>query len=156
MMEVKDLASKGLKIPPHACVSATAFQLSARYVEIYVLEISECSNEIGVPDIQRISIPVEYSDLQEAFSEEASNELPNHGNSDMKFKFKKGQEPRNTRLRPMSPRELEELRKYLEENLGKGWIRRSKSLVSAPIVFARKRMVPLGYVWIIVTLIKSL
>ena len=38
----------------------------------------------------------------------------------------------------MSPIELEELRHYLEENLGKGWIWRSKSLVSAPIVFARK------------------
>jgi len=35
--------------------------------------------------------------------------------------------------------ELEELRRYLEENLGKGWIRRSKFPVSAPIVFARKK-----------------
>ena len=39
----------------------------------------------------------------------------------------------------MSPMELEELRKYLEENLGKGWIRRSKSPVLAPIVFAKKK-----------------
>ena len=39
----------------------------------------------------------------------------------------------------MSPIELEELRHYLEENLGKRWIRRSKSSVSAPIVFARKK-----------------
>lgn len=57
----------------------------------------------------------------------------------MKIEFKEGQEPKNTGLRPMSPKELEELRKYLDENLGKGWIRRSKSPVSAPIVFARKK-----------------
>ena len=77
--------------------------------------------------------------MQGAFSEEASNRLPEHGTSDMKIEFKEGQEPRNTGLRPMSPMELEELRKYLEENLGKGWIRRSKSPVSASIIFARKK-----------------
>lgn len=55
------------------------------------------------------------------------------------IQFKEGQEPRNTGLRPMSPMELEELRKYLEENLGKGWIRGSKSLVSVPIVFSQKK-----------------
>ena len=85
------------------------------------------------------TIPIEYKDLRGAFSEEASNELPNHNMSDMKIDFKEGQEPRNTGLRPMSPMELEELRKYLEENLGKGWIRRSKSPILAPIVFARKK-----------------
>lgn len=57
----------------------------------------------------------------------------------MKIEFKSGQEPRNIGLRPMSPMELEELRRYLEENLEKGWIRPSKSPVSAPIVFARKK-----------------
>lgn len=39
----------------------------------------------------------------------------------------------------MSPAKLEELRGYLAENLRKGWIRRSKSPVLAPIVFARKK-----------------
>jgi hypothetical protein len=35
--------------------------------------------------------------------------------------------------------ELEEFQKYLEENLSKGWIHLSKSPVSAPIVFVRKK-----------------
>jgi len=81
---------------------------------------------------------VEYNDLWRAFSKEASNELPNYNMLDMKIEFKERQEPHNTRLRPMSPIELEELHKYLEENLGKEWIRRLKSLVSAPIVLTRK------------------
>lgn len=55
-------------------------------------------------------------------TQEASNELPNHGMLDMKIEFKEGQEPRNTGLRPMSPMELEDLCKYLEENLEKWWI----------------------------------
>ena len=116
---------------------AVAFQLSAKGAEVYMMEVSElCStNEIGESGME--SIPIEYQDMQGVFSEEASNELLEHGVSDMKIKFKDGQELRNTNLRPMSPVELEELWRYLEENLGKGWIGQSKSPVSAFIVFAR-------------------
>ena len=39
----------------------------------------------------------------------------------------------------MSPVELEELHKYLEKNLDKEWIRRSKFPISAPIMFAQKK-----------------
>ena len=35
--------------------------------------------------------------------------------------------------------ELDELQRYLEENLGKDWISRFKSHVSAPMVFAWKK-----------------
>lgn len=129
----KSNRTSALIAPKHAMVSAAALRLSAKDAELYALEICECM-ETG-----SVSIPTEYQDLHEAFSEQASNELPDHGPSDMKIDFKEGQEPRNTGLRPMSPVELQELRKYLEENLGKGWIRQSKSPVSAPIVFAKKK-----------------
>ena len=92
------------------------------------------------------SILVDYQHLQGAYNEEASNQLPKHGASDMKIEFKKGKESRNMGLRPMSPMELDELRQYLEENLGKGWIQRSKSLVFALMVFTRKRMDQLEFV----------
>ena len=57
----------------------------------------------------------------------------------MKIEFKEEQEPHNTGLRPMSSAELEELQRYLEENLGKGWIQKSTSPISTPIVFAKKK-----------------
>lgn len=114
----------------------TTLQLSATMGDMYLLEVSEC---LDTPESSKLTIPPEYSDLKGAFNEEASNELPNHDISDMKIDLKEGQEPRNTGLRPISPIELETLRKYLDVNLGKGWIRRSKSLVSAPIVFAWKK-----------------
>ena len=68
------------------------------------------------------SISVDYRDLQGAFNKEASNQLLEHGALDMKIEFKEGQEPWNTGLQPMSPMELDELRRYLGENLEKGWI----------------------------------
>jgi len=92
--------------PKHNFVLATAFQLSAKEAKIYLLEILECSSIDGTP---KTTIPTKYSDLRGAFSEEASNKLPNHGILDMRIEFKDGQEPCNTSLRPMSPIELEEL-----------------------------------------------
>ena len=86
------------------------------------MEILELFTTTETIKATKDSILVEYQDLQGAFSEEASNELPELGVSNMKIEFKEGQEPRNTGLRQMSPAELEELRRYLEENLGKGWI----------------------------------
>lgn len=57
----------------------------------------------------------------------------------MRIDFKEGMEPRNTRLWPMSPIKLDELRRYLNENLEMGWIQRSKSPISAFIVFTKKK-----------------
>jgi hypothetical protein len=39
----------------------------------------------------------------------------------------------------LSPRELQMLREYLDEALEKGWIRHSKSLAGAPILFVPKK-----------------
>ena len=125
--------------PKHAIVTEAAFHLSAKGAEVYSLIVSELADtDSAIVTKELDSIPTEYQDLHEVFSEKSSNELLSYGISDMKIEFKEGQEPKNTGLRPMSPIELEKLRRYLEENLGKGWIRRSKSPVSAPIVFARK------------------
>ena len=94
--------------------------MSAKEVEVYALEILELFATTEIIKATKDSIPIEYQDLQRAFSEETSNELPEHGVLDMKIEFKEGQEPRNTGLRPMSSMELEELRLYLEENLENG------------------------------------
>jgi len=86
-------------------VFATTFKLSAKDAKIYTLFISEMTGNGQKED----SIPAEYRDLQEVFSEESLNELPDHKVSDMKIEFKEGQEPKNTGLQPMSSVELEEL-----------------------------------------------
>ncbi|KAL1952678.1 hypothetical protein VTO42DRAFT_4462 [Malbranchea cinnamomea] len=38
----------------------------------------------------------------------------------------------------LTQKELETLRKYLEDSIGKGWIRESKSPVDVPVLFAPK------------------
>ena len=135
------MENDGSTIRPKACyVSGAAFQLSAEGVEVYSLIVSELADTDSTIVTKELdSIPTKYQDLHEVLNEKSSNELPSYGISDMKIEFKEGQEPKNTGLRPMSPIELEELQRYVEENLRKGWIRRSKSPISAPIVFAQKK-----------------
>ena len=65
-------------------VSATVFHQLTREAAIYCLEISE------VTSVEPAPIPAVYADLSDAFSEEAANELPNHGSADMKIDFKEG------------------------------------------------------------------
>ena len=75
----------GLVASKHAMVAATAFQLLAKDAKIYALEICECNGP------KLVSIPLEYHDLSELFSKNASNKLPNQcGPSDMKIDFKEG------------------------------------------------------------------
>ena len=66
-----------LETSQHAFVSAEAFWSFAKGAEIYVLEISKLKD--GIPNSGGTSIPEGYSDLQGAFSEKASNKLPEHG-----------------------------------------------------------------------------
>jgi len=136
---IKDLVGSKLVAPKHAFISVVAFRFSTKEAKIYALKISECFDVVDTTSFLGTSIPVEYHDLHEVFSEKASNELPSHGISDMKIELKEGQEPRSIGLQPMSLVELEELRKYLEENLEKRWIQRSTSPVSTPIVFIQKK-----------------
>ena len=73
----------GLVAPKYAMVAATTFQLLAKDAEIYTLEICECNE----PEL--VSISPEYHDLSKAFSENASNELPDYGPFEMKIELKK-------------------------------------------------------------------
>ena len=70
-----------------------------------MLEASEVVQTQGNMEFNKGSISVDYQDLQGAFSEEVSNQLPEHGASDMKIEFKEGQEARYMGLRLMSPME---------------------------------------------------
>lgn len=103
MLPVSPSKTKAPKLvaPKHTIVSPAAFRLSAKGVEVYALEISDLHDDGGTKKMTEEQIPVEYQDLWEPFSEEASNELPSHGVSDMEIEFKEGEEPRNTGLRPM-------------------------------------------------------
>ena len=85
-------------------------------------------------------MPEDLHDLAHAFNREAADSLPPSRPVDHKIEIqedKKHQLP-NAPLYGMSQNELKCLRKWLEENLDKGFIRKSQSDVSSPCIFVKK------------------
>jgi hypothetical protein len=68
-------------------------------------------------------LPKEYHEFLEVFSKKEADKLPPHRSYDHKIQLKEGAEPPFGPLYDMSRGELLVLREYLEENLGKGFIR---------------------------------
>lgn len=86
----------------------------------------------------RSILPEEYWDLEHVFSQELADTLPPHRPEDYDIPLIPGKQPPFTPLRGMSQDELKVLKKYLEENLAKGFIRLSNSPAAAPVLFVKK------------------
>lgn len=83
-------------------------------------------------------LPIEYHEFLDVFSKKQADKLPPHRTYDHMIQLKEGSEPPFGPLYDMSRDELLVLREYLEENLGKGFIRASRSPAASPVLFVRK------------------
>jgi hypothetical protein len=83
-------------------------------------------------------LPKEYHDLVDAFMPQDADKLPPHRSYDHKIEIIPGSKLPFARNRPLSPMELRVLKRWLDDNLRKGFIRPSKSSVSSPILLAKK------------------
>jgi hypothetical protein len=86
----------------------------------------------------REKLPKEYHEFLDVFSKKEADKLPPHRPYDHKIQLKEGAEPPFGPMYDMSRGELLVLREYLEENLGKGFIRASRSPAASPVIFVRK------------------
>ena len=85
------------------------------------------------------SIPTEYSDFADVFSPELASELPEHtGINDHAIELVDDWQPPYGPIYSLGPVELEILKTYIETNLKNGFIRPSKSLTEALILFDKK------------------
>jgi hypothetical protein len=72
------------------------------------------------------------------FSEAEANKLPPHRPYDHRIPLKEGFTPPFGPIYSLLRTELEALKKWLDENLSKGFIRTSSSPAGAPILFIKK------------------
>jgi len=89
--------------------------------------------------LQRI-LPKELKEFADVFSKMASNKLPPHRPYDHKIQL---EDPDTSRigyspLRQQSTQELEEIKRFLEENLHRGFIEASQSPFASPVLFVKK------------------
>ena len=83
-------------------------------------------------------LPPQYRKWASVFSEEEINRLPDHGPYDHAINLVEGAKPPWGPIYPLSERELQVLREYIEKELKANKIRPSKSPAGAPVLFVPK------------------
>ena len=94
------------------------------------------------------TVPEQYHDYADVFSEAAAASLPPHRPYDHTINLEEGATPPYGPIYSMSETELKALREHLDDALGKGFIRPSNSPAGAPILFVKKTA-PYDYAWTI-------
>ena len=77
--------------------------------------------------------------IVDVFSEESPDGLPPKRSFDHRIIIEQGRKPPSKAPYRMSPKELEELKKQLNELLKKGFIKPSQSPFGAPVLFVKKK-----------------
>ena len=85
------------------------------------------------------SLPKIYHDFADVFSESDAKILPPHRAYDHAIDLEDGAKAPYGPLYNMSELELNSLREYLDDMIGKGFIRSSNSSAGAPVLFAKKK-----------------
>jgi len=86
-------------------------------------------------------LPEEFREFADVFSKEASNVLPPHRPYDHKIQIDGPKGPESlgySPLRQQSTYELQEVKRFLEENLQRGFIEPSQSPFASPVLFVKK------------------
>ncbi|KJZ69408.1 hypothetical protein HIM_11204 [Hirsutella minnesotensis 3608] len=83
-------------------------------------------------------VPHHYHEFLKVFDQSEADKLPPHRGCDHEIQLQPGTTPPHGPLYGMSEDELVVLRKFLQENLDKGFIRASTSPAASPVLFAKK------------------
>ena len=130
-----------------ATVSLTGFRKTVRKEKrlhkaatTFAISAADIDAMLEQPDQDRtLQIPMEYQGFRTLFSELEANKLPPHRPGDHRIQLRQGTAPSFGPLYSLSTQELEALRKWLDENLAKGFIRPSSLPAGSPILFIKKK-----------------
>ena len=122
---------------------AFAYLYNQPGVQLFTMSFSDLipeSIEMSSTEIQEADlslVPEEYRDLIDLFAQREADKLPPHRPYDHQIPLEPGTMPPFGTIYSMSLIELEALRKYIKENLRKGFICHSQSLCSSFILLLR-------------------
>ncbi|GBG80616.1 hypothetical protein CBR_g31076 [Chara braunii] len=124
----------------HCCLSAPAFarlvkkeQLEDQVFLVYVRPVTEAKEKDSSTNPTIAKLLEQFKDLTELPTGVVSRSIQH------RIEREPGSKTPKDAVYRMSPRELEELRKQLDELLEKGWIRPSSSPFGAPVLFVPKK-----------------
>jgi len=84
-------------------------------------------------------VPEEYHEFTDVFSKTKADTLPPHQPYNLKINIEDGATPPHRPIYSLSQSKLKALREFIEENLSTGFIRPTRSLYGAPVLFIRKK-----------------
>jgi len=128
-----------------ACISAISASTLIGQPEVQIAAISmkdimDQHTKEKTDDIDpRELLPEMYHPFVEAFSKKKSDSVPPHRKSDFKVELEEGKHPDwIPRLYRMTREEMAEVKRWVTENLSKGFIKASQSPWASPILFVKK------------------
>ena len=84
-------------------------------------------------------LPLQYADYNDVTEDPGDQGLPPDTKVEHSIEMIEGKTPPFGSIYPLSGKELESLRIYLDDALRKGWIQKSESPAGAPILFVPKK-----------------
>ena len=127
-----------------ALIGAAAYKSLTKEKDVQLFAISlrdidyQLNKESSTPTDPKTKVPEEYHDFLKVFSKAEPDELAPHRPYDHRILLTGDQDHGHSYLRSMSRMELEFVKKYLEDNLRKGFIEASHAACSSPILLAKK------------------
>ena len=106
--------------------------------EIEEIQKESVQEELANEELITQKLPSKYNDFRDVFSKTASDTLAPHQKYDLKIELEGEHDLGFSPLHQYSAKELQACKKYLIENLNKGFIGSSQAPFAAPILFARK------------------
>ena len=89
--------------------------------------------------VEKVTVPTEYLDFADVFSEKSINVLQERTRANEHIiEVEEGKQPPYRPIYSLGPVKLEIVKTYIEINLSNNFIRTSKSLAGALILFVRK------------------
>ena len=103
------------------------------------MELAIKENEKKPDALAKELVPEDLHNFLDVFDEEQAGRLPKSQPWDHKIEMKEGFISKSFKNYNLTPAEQMELDKFLKENLDKGYIRPSQSLIASPFFFVNKK-----------------
>ena len=136
------LASENTSPPSVSLINAVAFARATKLpgsvqFRLHLRASSATTDTSDTPDLS--SIPPEYHDYADVFSDTKANTLAPHRPYDLSLDLEGNQPPPPGPIYSLSQLELRALREFIDEHLTAGFIRQSASPHGAPVLFVKKK-----------------
>ncbi len=134
-----DFKNKTLTFNSNQCIE-NCLILPHTYVTFIVEKENKPDNEeLKEADNIKKILPAKLIPFKDVFDEKAAKELPPHRPYDCEIKLKPNAKLHYGPIYPLTEKESVALKKYIDENSTKGFIRKSKSPAAASVFFVPKK-----------------